>query len=174
MSDTSLRARRIVRASVAAAALSLAAVAVQGQGTTAQGTAAGPTTPGAPGAAGQPATQGTTANVQGTQAGTVLRGTTPAQAGTAPPAATVGSVEAGARKNAQCIGCHEIAGYKASFPAVYMVPKIAGQNAKYLENSLLQYRKGERSHPTMRAIAAAMTDQDILDLAAYYAAHGSK
>lgn len=71
----------------------------------------------------------------------------------------------------QCVGCHEIPGYKASFPTVYSVPKLYGQNAKYIENSLIAYRKGERTHPTMGGIAGSLTDADIANLAAYY---GSK
>ncbi len=67
-----------------------------------------------------------------------------------------------------CIGCHGIHDYKASFPLVYRVPMIAGQNAKYLEAALLAYKKGERSHPTMRAIAASLSEEDITALAAYY------
>ena len=105
---------------------------------------------------------------RGTNAGAVTQGTAAQQSKAEGPANPVGSAEAGGRKNFQCIGCHEIAGYKASFPAVYMVPKIAGQSARYIESALIAYRKGERSHPTMRAIAGSLTDQDILDLAAYY------
>ena len=52
-----------------------------------------------------------------------------------------------------CIGCHGIPGYQASFPEVYKVPMIAGQNAKYIVSALTQYRKGDRKHPTMRGIA---------------------
>lgn len=68
-----------------------------------------------------------------------------------------------------CIGCHSIPGYKASFPTVYSVPLIAGQSEKYLANALIAYRKGDRDHPTMRAIAGSLTDQNIADLAAYFA-----
>jgi len=68
-----------------------------------------------------------------------------------------------------CIGCHGIPGYKASFPEVYNVPYIAGQNAKYIEAALNAYKKGDRKHPTMRGIAETLTEQDIADLAAYYA-----
>lgn len=82
--------------------------------------------------------------------------------------AVVGNAEAGRDKASMCIGCHEIPGYKASFPHVYSVPMIVGQTAKYIEASLLAYRKGDRSHPTMRAIAASLSDQDIADLAALY------
>jgi cytochrome c553 len=86
-------------------------------------------------------------------------------------AAPVGNAEAGQAKASTCIGCHGIPGYKASFPNVYSVPMIAGQSAKYIEASLAAYRKGDRSHPTMRAIAGSLSDQDIADLAALY---GSK
>jgi cytochrome c553 len=65
----------------------------------------------------------------------------------------------------QCIGCHGIPGYKATFPEVYP----GGQSAKYIENALKQYRKGERKNPSMRGIAMSLTDQDIADVAAYYA-----
>jgi cytochrome c553 len=69
---------------------------------------------------------------------------------------------------AMCIGCHGIEGYKASFPAVYSVPKISGQSQKYIENALQAYRKGDRTHPTMRAIAGSLSDADITALAVYY------
>lgn len=82
--------------------------------------------------------------------------------------AVQGSAEAARNKTSMCIGCHGIPGYKASFPSVYSVPMISGQSPKYLENALLAYKKGERSHPTMRGIAAGLSDQDMADLAAYY------
>ena len=85
-------------------------------------------------------------------------------------AAAQGNAEAAKTKVAMCVGCHEIPGYKASFPHVYSVPRIAGQSAKYIESALQAYRKGDRSHPTMRGIAAGLSDQDIADLAAYYGA----
>ena len=80
----------------------------------------------------------------------------------------VGNPKAAESKVAQCIGCHGIAGYKASFPEVYSVPMIAGQSAKYIENALKAYQKGERKHPTMRGIATSLSEQDMADLAAYY------
>jgi cytochrome c553 len=83
-----------------------------------------------------------------------------------------GDAKAGEAKNAMCIGCHGIYGYKASFPEVYQVPKISGQNAKFLVASLTAYKQGERKHPTMRGIAQTLSDQDMADLAAYYAMHG--
>ena len=70
-----------------------------------------------------------------------------------------------------CIGCHNIPGYQASFPEVYKVPKIAGQNAKYIVAALTAYRKGDRKHPTMRGDRRqSLSDQDMADIAAYYEA----
>jgi cytochrome c553 len=79
-----------------------------------------------------------------------------------------GDAVAGAKNNAMCIGCHNISGYQASFPEIYKVPKIAGQSAPYIVAALNGYRKGERKHPTMRAIATTLSDQDMADLGAYY------
>ncbi len=75
---------------------------------------------------------------------------------------------AGQKKAAMCIGCHGIQGYQASFPEVYKVPRIAGQNAKYIVAALTAYKKGERKHPTMAAVAASLSDQDMADYAAFY------
>ena len=69
---------------------------------------------------------------------------------------------------AQCIGCHGIPGYKTAFPDVYHVPKIAGQQPGYLINALKAYKSGERSHPSMRGIAASLTEEDMKALAEYY------
>jgi len=79
---------------------------------------------------------------------------------------------AGQKKSAMCIGCHGIPGYQASFPEVHKVPMISGQNAKYIAAALAAYKKGERKHPTMYAIAASMSEQDIADLGAHYEKHG--
>lgn len=79
---------------------------------------------------------------------------------------------AGERKIAMCTGCHNIPGYHAAFPEQHRVPKISGQSAPYLIAALTAYRKGERKHPTMRAIAASLSDRDMADLAAYYAGRG--
>jgi cytochrome c553 len=88
------------------------------------------------------------------------------------PSAYAQDAKAGEKKAAMCIGCHGIAGYQASFPEVHRVPMISGQNAKYLVAALTAYKKGERKHPTMRAISATMTEQDMADLAAFYEGHG--
>lgn len=79
-----------------------------------------------------------------------------------------GNVDAAKDKVAMCIGCHGIPGYRTSFPETYEVPMLGGQSAKYIENALKGYQKGDRKHPTMRGVAASLTEQDIADLAAYY------
>lgn len=72
-----------------------------------------------------------------------------------------------------CTGCHGIAEYKNAYPS-YRVPKIAGQNEKYLLAALQGYKKGERNHPTMKAQASSYSDQDIADISAYLASLKSK
>ena len=80
-----------------------------------------------------------------------------------------GDAAAAKNKVAMCVGCHGIPGYKASFPEVYRVPMLGGQSEKYIAAALNAYKKGERKHPTMVGIAAGLSDQDIADVAAYYA-----
>jgi cytochrome c553 len=93
-----------------------------------------------------------------------------AQAASAPvPMLDAKAAEA---KTSACIGCHGITDYRSSFPEVYQVPKLAGQNAKYIVAALTEYKKGERKHPTMRSIAATLSDQDMTDIAAIYEAQG--
>ena len=72
--------------------------------------------------------------------------------------------------HAQCIGCHGIPGYKTAFPEVYHVPKIAGQQPAYIVAALKAYKSGERSHPSMRGIAASLSEEDMKQLAEYYGA----
>ncbi len=83
-------------------------------------------------------------------------------------AANAQDAKAGEKKVSMCIGCHNIPGYQASFPEIYKVPKIAGQNAKYIVSALTAYKKGDRRHPSMRSIATSLSDQDMADVAAYY------
>lgn len=88
------------------------------------------------------------------------------------PQSPQGDAKAGQTKNAMCIGCHGIKGYQASFPEVHKVPMISGQSDGYIAAALHAYKKGERKHPTMRSIAATLTEQDMADLAAYYSGNG--
>ena len=94
-------------------------------------------------------------------------------AGTVNAQGVKGDVKAAESKVAMCIGCHAISGYRSSFPEIYTVPMIGGQNAEYIVAALQAYKKGERKHPTMRGIAGSLTDQDMADLAVYYSAQTS-
>lgn len=85
----------------------------------------------------------------------------------------VGNAKAAEAINSTCAGCHSIPGYQSSFPQVYRVPMISGQSAKAIEAALQAYKRGERSHPSMTAVARRLTEQQIADLAAYYAARGA-
>ncbi|MFO1507572.1 MAG: cytochrome c [Lysobacterales bacterium] len=65
-----------------------------------------------------------------------------------------------------CAGCHGITGWNNAYPD-YHVPKIGGQNYKYIVDALNAYKKGDRSHPTMRAQGDALSETEIQDIAAY-------
>jgi cytochrome c553 len=93
-------------------------------------------------------------------------GVTVARAQSTAPA---GNAAAGEQKNAMCVGCHGIVGYKTGFPEVHHVPKLYGQNARYIATALAEYKQGDRKHPSMRAVAQTLSAQDMADLGAYFA-----
>lgn len=94
-------------------------------------------------------------------------------AGTAAAADEVkGDPAKGKAKADQCMGCHGIADYRATFPEVYRVPMIAGQSAPYIVAALTEYQKGERKQPTMRAVAIPLSAQDMADLGAFFSQLG--
>lgn len=78
-----------------------------------------------------------------------------------------GNAEAGRTKAFTCMGCHGVADYTNVYPT-YHVPKLGGQHAQYLVSALQAYKTGQRSHGTMRAQAASLSDQDMEDIAAYF------
>tara|TARA_B100002019_G_C21070315_1_gene498658 strand:+ start:104 stop:718 length:615 start_codon:yes stop_codon:yes gene_type:complete len=65
-----------------------------------------------------------------------------------------------------CAGCHGIPGYTNAYPT-FRVPRLGGQHPEYIVSALTAYKSGQRSHPTMTAQAASLTDQQIRDIAAY-------
>lgn len=77
--------------------------------------------------------------------------------------------ESAAAKANHCIGCHHIPGLRSVFPVVYPVPKIIGQSEDYLIAALQAYKSGLREHPSMTGIAAQLSDEDIAELAKFYA-----
>lgn len=87
-------------------------------------------------------------------------------------AAAAGDPEAGETTAYTCTGCHGIPGYNNVYPT-YKVPKIGGQNYEYLVIALEAYRDGDRDHPTMKWQAKSLSDQEIEDVAAYFASLGN-
>lgn len=81
------------------------------------------------------------------------------------PSALAGDPAAGKAKAASCVACHGADG-NSSIPSN---PRLAGQHADYLERALLDYRSGARKNPIMAGFAANLSDQDIADLAAWFA-----
>ncbi|MDX1433793.1 MAG: cytochrome c [Gammaproteobacteria bacterium] len=77
-------------------------------------------------------------------------------------------LSAGQTKAIPCMGCHAIPGYSNVYPT-YHVPKVGGQHAEYIIAALKAYRSGERHHPTMQAQASTLSDEDIADIAAFFA-----
>lgn len=76
------------------------------------------------------------------------------------------NIEAGKKKAAEvCAACH---GPDGNSPAPAF-PKIAGQHASYVEKSLNEYKSGARKDPIMAGMAAALSKEDIENLAAYFA-----
>jgi len=86
-------------------------------------------------------------------------------------AAHAGDSERGSQIGYTCLGCHGIEGYRNAYPS-YRVPRLGGQHEQYLVLALQGYRNGSRSHPTMNAQVASLSDQDMRDLAAWFAAKG--
>ena len=77
---------------------------------------------------------------------------------------------AGAQKSAACVACHGVGG-NSSIP---LWPKLAGQHAAYLEKQMKDFRDGRRKDPIMAPMAAALSDTDIADIAAYFAGQQQK
>ncbi len=77
-----------------------------------------------------------------------------------------GDAKAGAEKSATCAACHGAQG----IGEITTYPILAGQYASYLEHALKSYRDGSRENAIMAGFAVALSDEDIADLAAYFAA----
>lgn len=88
-----------------------------------------------------------------------------ANAPEATPAA-VGDAQAGKAKSASCAACHDVEGKNPLMP---IYPRIAGQHASYTAEQLKLFKAGGRMDPTMSPMAKPLSDQDMLDLAAYFA-----
>lgn len=80
--------------------------------------------------------------------------------------ASAGDISAGRRKAMQCAVCHGQNGIAVNPEA----PNLAGEAAVYVERQLKAFRSGERKNEQMSIMAKELSDQDIADLAAWYAA----
>jgi len=76
-----------------------------------------------------------------------------------------GDANSGRDKAKVCEACHGIDG--KSVDPTY--PNLAGQHESYLQKALGDYRAGRRTNPVMAGFAGPLSDQDIMDLAAWYA-----
>jgi len=81
-----------------------------------------------------------------------------------------GDVAAGKAKAATCMACHGPDGNSVN----PVWPKLAGQHAPYLEKQIKDFRDGKRKDPMMSPMAAPLSDTDISNLAAYFAAQKQK
>lgn len=85
-----------------------------------------------------------------------------------------GEMQANAKGEAtgqSCVDCHGADGNQPLDPTY---PLIGGQYADYLGHALQQYRSGRRDHALMSNQAQGLTDQQIADLAAYFAAQQTR
>lgn len=76
-----------------------------------------------------------------------------------------GDAAAGKNKAGSCAGCHGANGISNND----LWPNLAGQKAGYLEKQMKAFRDGSRKDPMMEPMAKGLSDQDIADLAAFYA-----
>ncbi len=88
-------------------------------------------------------------------------------------ATAAGDAAEGRQKAFTCTGCHSAPGLRNAYPS-YSVPKLGGQHEEYLIIALKAYQSKERSHPTMQAHAATMSEQDMADIAAYFSSQGAE
>jgi len=85
-------------------------------------------------------------------------------------AGAAGDAAAGKSKSAVCAACHGADGNSANA----MWPKLAGQHATYLVKQLKDFKSGARKDPMMAPMAKPLSDQDMENLAAYYASQKQK
>lgn len=88
-------------------------------------------------------------------------------------ALAAGDPAAGKIKAFTCMGCHGVTSYNNAYPA-YKVPKLGGQHAQYLVAALEAYKNGQRAHATMQAQAQTLSEQDMNDIAAFFAQSGEQ
>ena len=76
-----------------------------------------------------------------------------------------GDAAAGKAKTGMCAACHGAAGISS----VPMYPNLAGQKEAYIAKQLKDFKSGNRKDPVMAPMAMALSDEDMANIAAYYA-----
>lgn len=84
--------------------------------------------------------------------------------------AIAGDAEAGRAKAATCVACHGPTGVSVN----PLWPNLAGQQEAYLAKQITAFKDGTRSDPSMTAMVTALSEQDIADIAAFFAAQTCK
>mgnify|MGYP001346565429 CR=1 FL=1 len=82
------------------------------------------------------------------------------------PVLAKGDIAAGKEKSTLCVACH---GADGNSPTLQF-PRIAGQHADYLKKSLEEYKSGARNNPIMLGIASQLSEEDMENLSAFFAA----
>lgn len=84
-------------------------------------------------------------------------------------AAYAADIENGKQLSQTCLGCHGAPGLRNPGP-VYAIPMVGGQHAEYIVSALKAYKAKTRSHGTMQAQAANLSESDMADIAAFFGA----
>jgi cytochrome c553 len=103
--------------------------------------------------------------------GALALGAAALSAGAAAPVLTLypygdGTAQGGAAKAATCLACHGLNGNSTN----PQWPRLAGQNAVYIDEQLHLFKAGVRNNPVMMPMSATLSDKDIDDLSVYYEA----
>jgi cytochrome c553 len=77
---------------------------------------------------------------------------------------SAGDAKAGKAKAGLCFGCHGAQGISV----MPQYPNLAGQKEQYLVSAINSYRNGGRNDPTMKAMTASLTDDDVANIAAFF------
>ncbi|MCH2056525.1 MAG: cytochrome c4 [Thalassotalea sp.] len=80
-------------------------------------------------------------------------------------AVVTGDIELGKAKSATCVACHAADGNST----IAMYPKIAGQHESYIYKQLVEFKSGARNNAVMAGMVAALSDEDMKNLSAYFA-----
>jgi cytochrome c553 len=84
-------------------------------------------------------------------------------------AQAAGDTQAGKAKAGACAGCHG-----ANGEGIKPNPALAGKSESEIVQALTEYKSGKRANPIMKTFAGQLSDQDMANVAAYYASLKAK